>query len=211
MPDFKGESPRRKVAQIKKMQKKVAEGEDIVAMASGAKNLFTFDEALQNHDIAKLFAPPKRERGRPTKYEPEWMIDAVLEVGRFGGSKEKMAVACRISKETLYEWMEQHKEFSDAVKEATDLSQVWWENAGQSGMLGMVEGFNSSGWQFNMKTRFPDNYREVRVTELNNTGAPLIDARSITINARELDPEYRESLKMALLAAKRAIEGDDDE
>jgi len=61
-----------------------------------------------------------------------------------------------------------------------------------------------------MKTRFGESYREVRVTEL-NTNQPLIDARTVVINARELSPEYRESLKMALLAAKKLVEGDDDE
>ena len=167
--------------------------------------------SLNNHAVAQIFAVPKNKVGRPTKYDPTWMLDKIIEVGRLGGSKDKMAAMIGVHLDTLYDWAEKHAEFSEALKKAVQLSKVWWENFGQVSALGMVDGFNSTTWIFNMKNRFPETYRDVKITELNNTGAPLIDARSITINARELDPEYRQSLKLALLAAKRAVEGGDDE
>lgn len=201
----------KQTAKFREIADQVAEGKDIVAIAAGAKGLATYKDALTDNEVAKLFAVPKRKMGRPTKYEPEWMLEGVIEAGRFGASKEKMAAMIGISKDTLYKWMEEHADFSDAVKEGELLAQVWWENCGQTAALGSVDGFNSTAWIFSMKNRFPHIYRDVKVTELNSTGAPLIDARSITINARELDPEYRQSLKMALLAAKRAIEGEDDD
>lgn len=210
MPDFKDETPRRKAAQIKKMAKQVEGGEDIVAIASGAKNLITTDDAINNYEIAKLFAAPKRGRGRPTKYDPTWMHETMINIGRMGGSKEKIALYLGINKDTLNEWSKSNQEFSAALEEAMLLSQVWWENFGQAATLGMVEGWSANNWQFFMKTRFGESYREVRVTEL-NTNQPLIDARTVVINARELSPEYRESLKMALLAAKKLTEGDADE
>ena len=200
-----------KEAKLQQTIEKVEAGQDVIALASGAKDIVTFEQMLHDHEVARLFAVPKRKVGRPTKYEPEWMLDRIIDVGRLGGSKDKMASLIGIHIDTMYEWAKEHAEFSEALKIATQLSKVWWENAGQGSMLGMVEGYRDTTWIFNMKNRFPETYRDVKITELNNTGAPLIDARSITINARELDPEYRESLKMALLAAKRAIEGDDDE
>lgn len=203
---------RRNAAKFRKFQNEVNNGKDVVAAAQaiGAKDIVTFEDALNNHAIAKLFAVPKRKGGRPTKYDPSWMLDKVVEAGRLGATKEKMAAMIGISKDTLYKWIEEHDEFSDAIKEGELLSQVWWENFGQSAALGAVEGFNSTAWIFSMKNRFPDRYRDVKVTELNNKGAPLIDARSITINAYELDDDVRNNLKMALLAA-RAIDEDGDE
>ena len=202
---------RRNAAKFRKALDEVEGGKDIVAIAAGAKDLVTFEEVLNNHAIAQIFAVPKNKVGRPTKYDPTWMLDKIIEVGRLGGSKDKMAAMIGVHLDTLYDWAEKHAEFSEALKKALQLSKVWWENFGQVSALGMVDGFNSTTWIFNMKNRFPETYRDVKITELNNTGAPLIDARSITINARELDPEYRQSLKLALLAAKRAVEGGDDE
>lgn len=195
---------RREAAKFRKLQKEVDSGKDVVAVAqtTGATNVINFQDAITDHEKAKLFAVPKRKGGRPTKYDPSWMLEAVIEAGRYGATKEKMATACGISKETLYDWAEKHVEFSDAIKEGELLSQVWWENAGQLAAIGTVEGFNSTAWIFSMKNRFPDRYRDVKVTELNNKGAPLIDARSITINARELDDDVRDRLREALMAAK---------
>jgi len=203
--------PRRKAAKFRKALEEVEAGKDIVAIASGAGGLVTFEEMLNNHQVAKLFAVPKNRVGRPTKYDPTWMLDQVIETGRLGGSKDKMAAMIGVHIDTLYDWCEKHPEFSDAIKKAVQLSKVWWENAGQTASLGMVEGFNGTTWIFNMKNRFPETYRDVKVTELNNTGGPLIDARSVTINARELDADARQNLKLALLAAKRAIEGGEDD
>ncbi len=209
-PDSDG--PRRKAAKFRKMMDEVEAGKDIVAAAQtiGAKEIINFKDALSDSETAQAFAVPKRKGGRPTKYDPSWMLDAIIEAGRLGATKEKMAAMIGISKDTLYRWIEEDPEFSDAIKEGELLSQVWWENAGQLAAIGTVEGFNSTAWIFSMKNRFPDRYRDVKVTELNSNQA-LIDARTVVINARELSPEYRESLKMALLAAKKLTEGDDDE
>ena len=213
MTDGKKE-PRRKAAKFRQALEQVEGGKDIVAVAQaiGAQEIVSFEAALTNHAVARLFALPKRGRGRPTKYDPSWMCDAVIEVGRLGGSKDKMAATIGVHIDTIYEWVEKHPEFSEAIKEATQLSKVWWENCGQVSAIGMVEGFNSTAWIFNMKNRFPETYRDVKVTELNTGGAPLIDARSITISARDLDEDARENLKMALIAARR-LAGDnvDDE
>lgn len=203
---------RRNAAKFRKTLQEVESGKDIVAIAeaSGASNVISFEEAIKNHAVAKLFAVPKRKGGRPSKYDPSWMLDAVIEAGRIGGSRDKMASAIGIHIDTLYDWSEKHPEFSEAIKEAVQLSKVWWENLGQVSALGMVEGFNPTSWIFSMKNRFPETYRDVKVTELKSDG-PLVDARSVTINVRELDYEARQNLKMALLAARQAVKGNDDD
>lgn len=203
---------RRKAAELRKALEDVESGKDIVAISLGAKGIVTFEDVMASNEKAKLFAPPKRRVGRPTKYDPSWMLDAIIEVARLGASKEKMAATIGISKETLYQWCQDYPEFSDAVKEGELLSQVWWENFGQSAALGAVDGFNATSWIFSMKNRFPGIYRDVKVTELNSTGGPLIDARSITINARELDDDTREKVRAAIEAVRMLQRsGDDDD
>lgn len=191
-----------KEAKLQETIEKVEAGTDIVALAAGAQQVITFEQMLHDHEVARLFALPKRKVGRPTKYEPNWMLERIIEVGRLGGSKDKMASLIGVHIDTMYEWAKEHPEFSEALKIATQLSKVWWENAGQGAMLGMVEGYRDTTWIFNMKNRFPETYRDVKVTELNNTGGPLIDARSITINARELDENTRAQLRAAIQAVK---------
>ena len=56
--------------------------------------------------------------------------------------------------DTLYHWEKIHPEFSEAKKHGVSRSRIWWERAGQSGMLGEVKGFNAAVWIFNMKNRF---------------------------------------------------------
>lgn len=203
----------KKAAKFREMMDEVKAGKDIVAAAQivGAKDIINFKDALANNEIAIALAVPKRKGGRPTKYDPSWMLETVIEAGRLGATKEKMAALIGISKDTLYNWIEDNPEFSDAIKEAEMLSQVWWENAGQLAAIGTIDGFNATSWIFSMKNRFPDRYKDVKVTELNNTGNPLIDARKVVINARDLDDDVRENLRAALLAARLIESGGDNE
>ena len=211
MSDDKRKSPRRNAAKFRKALEEVEAGKDIVAVvAAGAKGLVDYKDAIANNDLAVLFAPPKPKRGRPSKYDPSWMNDAMIEAARLGASKEKIVSILGISLETFRTWKNQHPEFLEAVKEAELLSQVWWENVGQVAVIGGVDGFHATSWIFSMKNRFPNNYRDVRVTELQSDG-PIVDARSVTINVRELDYDARQSLKMALLAAKEATKDDKDD
>lgn len=89
--------------------------------------------------------------GRPTKYKPEY-CDLVIEKMNQGFSKEAMAGHIGISKSTLYEWTKKHKEFSNAIKEGVELSRVFWEDIGITGVLA-GQG-NATMWAFNMKNRF---------------------------------------------------------
>lgn len=90
--------------------------------------------------------------GRPTKYKPE-MCQQVIDFMAQGYSKEATAAQIGIAKDTLYEWVKKHTEFSDAIKEGEDKSRLWWEKIGMAGMVGKVPGFNATTWIFNMKNR----------------------------------------------------------
>lgn len=96
---------------------------------------------------------------RPTDYKPEY-CDKVIELGREGASKAEMAHALGASRQTLDNWAAAHPEFLDAVKEATELSQGWWESQGRKATFGAMPGFNATSYIFNMKNRFPGDWKD---------------------------------------------------
>ena len=101
--------------------------------------------------------------GRPRDYRPEY-CEQVIELGRLGKSVVQMACALDVHKDTLYEWVKVHPDFSDALTRAKQLSQDWWETKGQDGLT--TPGFNASLWSRSMAARFPDDYTERQKREL---------------------------------------------
>lgn len=95
--------------------------------------------------------------GRPTDYDPAY-CERVIAWGRDGKSRTWMAAEIGVHRETLYNWEKQHPEFFDALKRAKALEQQWWEDAGQTGMVG--DKFNGQVWGRSMAARFPDDWRE---------------------------------------------------
>ena len=109
--------------------------------------------------------------GRPSTYNPEF-CERVIEYGKQGKSITWMAAELGVHKDSLYEWMKVHPEFSDAITQAKQYSQQWWEDAGQNGML--APGFNASVWSRSMAARFPEDWRENKGVELSGpNGGPM--------------------------------------
>ena len=105
--------------------------------------------------------------GRPTKYKAS-MIDLISKMGNHGESMAEFAVSLDISKDTLYEWMHDKKEFSDAIKAARLRSQVWWESTAKT--QAKEGGGNAAALLFQIKNRFADDYRDKQETELSTKG-----------------------------------------
>ena len=101
----------------------------------------------------------KRSVGRPSDYDAKF-CETVIALGQEGASKAEMAAGCGVTKQTLDNWCEAHPEFFGAVKEAVAFSQAWWEKQGRIATFGGIEGFNATSFIFNMKNRFPDDWRE---------------------------------------------------
>lgn len=104
------------------------------------------------------------ERGRPSKYDPAF-CEKVIAVGADGGTLAEMADAIDIDRSTLNAWVEKHPEFSRAVKAGLGKAQAWWEKNGRIATFGGKEGFNATSFIFNMKNRFPDDWKDKRETE----------------------------------------------
>lgn len=89
--------------------------------------------------------------GRPTLYKPEYCERLIGHMSN-GLSFESFAAVIDVNRDTLYEWVKTHTDFSDAKKRATDKCLLWWE----------VEGINALNrkfyqpaiWIFNVRNRF---------------------------------------------------------
>lgn len=107
--------------------------------------------------------------GRPTKYpkskkKQKEFCQALIEHGRSGLSFETFGVSDAavkvigdyVTKETLYQWLKIHPEFSDAKKVFTQLSRDFWEAIARDHLTHYKDGkqLNSTVWIFNMKNRF---------------------------------------------------------
>lgn len=101
--------------------------------------------------------------GRPTKYHKKF-CEQLVDHMKKGLSFESFAADCECHKETLYEWVNQHPEFSEAKKRGTAFSSKRWEEIGMAGMAGKIKGFNAAVWIFNMKNRF--HWRDKRELDI---------------------------------------------
>lgn len=106
-------------------------------------------------------ADEPKKAGQPTKYKPEYpeKLKAWMEKGY---SFQSFAGHVRVNIDTLYEWERNNPEFSDAKKEAMELSRVFWESVGIDGVYSTKDGpnVNPTVYIFNMKNRFPKEWRD---------------------------------------------------
>jgi hypothetical protein len=119
----------------------------------------------------------KNKGGRPRKeFKQEWCNKLVKHMEQ-GYSFESFGGVISCAKDTLYTLLERHPEFSDAKKLGESKSRLFWERAGIEGMNGMIKGFVSGTWIFNMKNRFGwADKQEVTGKD----GEPIITA--VTVN-----------------------------
>ena len=145
--------------------------------------------------------PAKRPVGRPSSYEPEY-CEIIIELGKLGKSIAQMASAFDVDKASIFDWAANHEEFSTALARARAHSQTWWENAAQENMAD--RNFNAQLWLKSVASRFRDDYTERQVTEVSGPDGGAIKHETIKkFDASDLEPEQREVIKQALLAAMK--------
>jgi hypothetical protein len=94
--------------------------------------------------MAKPTKQPEKV-GRPSKYKPEYGELLINHMGD-GYSIESFAGVLRISKDTVYEWINKHPEFSDAKKAGEGLRHLCYEKLGMEASKGKVDGFNATAF-----------------------------------------------------------------
>ena len=106
--------------------------------------------------------------GRPTDYKPEY-CESVVKWGKLGKSKAWLCAELMIVDQTMRNWCEQHPAFLEAMELSQKLSQQWWEDTGQNGMLS--KSIDSSIYSRSMGARFPADWREKsEQTQTHNKG-----------------------------------------
>lgn len=158
--------------------------------------------------MAQIQPPVPAPVGRPTGYSPQHCFKAIA-LGTEGKSKAVIAANLGVSIRTLYNWMQDHPEFLQAMEQAETLAQCWWEEAGQKGMF--MQGFSAAVWSRSMSARFPRDWREqpkmVEHTGVNG-GAIEFDVKT-TISVDKMSDRALEALEEALMIIKQDPEGED--
>jgi len=120
--------------------------------------------------------------GQPTKYKTAYCVRLIKWMEK-GMSFESFAGDVSVHKDTLYEWVKVHPEFSDAKRQAFAKGQVFWEKMGIHGAAGKLKNFNNGAWIFNMKNRF--NWRDKQdVVTRDETFKPIKDMSEDEIEDR---------------------------
>lgn len=100
-------------------------------------------------------------------YRPEY-CDMAIAAGKDGKSLAWIGASIGVCRATLWTWRKEIPEFGAAVDLSQTYAQQWWEDAGQSNLA--TTGFSASMWSRSMAARFPDDWREVKGTELSAPG-----------------------------------------
>lgn len=105
--------------------------------------------------------------GPACTYRPEY-CDLAIEAGKNGKSLTWIAAEIGVSRFTVWTWRKEFPDFGAAVELSQAYAQQWWEDAGQNNLA--TTGFSASMWSRSMAARFPDDWREVKGTELSAPG-----------------------------------------
>lgn len=109
--------------------------------------------------------------GRPSKYEPKF-CDMLQEHFQQGYSFESFGGVAGVSKQTLYNWCDEHEEFLDAKRTYETASQLEWEKRLRS--LATTGEGNATAIIFGLKNRASDSWRDMKATELSGpNGEPI--------------------------------------
>lgn len=117
-------------------------------------------------------------QGRPSKYDPKF-VDQVLPFMAQGYSTTALAGHLGVSRSTLYLWMEQHPEFSDAVKEGMAASAIWWEDCLRNNAI-KGEG-NATSAIFGLKNRASDDWRDKRDVDYTSSDGTMTPPTTIVL------------------------------
>ena len=101
----------------------------------------------------------KKPVGRPTKYKPEY-CQQLIEHMALGLSYECFGAVIDVSLSTTQRWEGLHEEFSVAKIKGFHKSRLFYERLGRQALLGNIPNFNTTIWIFNMKNRFPNEWRD---------------------------------------------------
>lgn len=103
-----------------------------------------------------------------------------------GYSKGALAGHLGVARSTLFLWIDQHPEFSDAIKQGEAASQAWWEGIVRD-CAAKGEG-NATAAIFGLKNRATDDWHDRK--DVNHTSSdgsmspkPTLDVSGLSVEA----------------------------
>ena len=90
---------------------------------------------------------------------------------RQGYSFTSFSAVVHVNQDTLHNWGRLYPEFAEAKHMAFEYCRLFWEKKGIEGLFnenlgqGVSRSFNSSNWIFQMKNRFPKEWRDRQEVE----------------------------------------------
>lgn len=105
--------------------------------------------------------------GRETDYKPEF-CQMLIEHMSEGLSFKSFGGIVSVCKDTLYEWVKVHKQFSDSKDIGHLKSMLFYEKVGKKGMMNEIPFFNDRIFRLNMINRFREDWTDGTKNENNN-------------------------------------------
>ncbi|MEH2525848.1 MULTISPECIES: hypothetical protein [unclassified Bradyrhizobium] len=133
---------------------------------------------FQQKRVPAHYRDPNYTTGRPSEYRPEY-CQLVQDVMSEGFSLTAFAGQIRVAKETVYEWIRRHSEFSDAVSRA----RVARVRALEAKLLRSRKGAETTAAIFALRNADPTEWRDIKHTthDHNHKIEQLTDAQLFAI------------------------------
>jgi transposase len=107
----------------------------------------------------------KRPVGKPTDYKPEYCQELIDYMAQ-GYGYLAFAGKIGVSIQTMYDWEKAHDEYLEAKERAFEANRRVWDEAATDAALGRKTGINPTIMIFNLKNRFPKEWRDRRELDL---------------------------------------------
>lgn len=111
---------------------------------------------------------------RPTKYDPEFCEQAIVFMSE-GYSTKAFAGSIGVSLSTVYKWMDDHPEFSEAIKAAQASGAMWWEKALKQ--VASTGDGNASAAIFGVKNRSQEEWKDKQELDHTSTDGSMSPSR----------------------------------
>jgi transposase-like protein len=128
--------------------------------------------------------------GCPTKYRPEFVAE-VATLAKQGKTITGIAAHFGVVRETIYDWMDKHPDFSDAIKLAKTTQLGVLEDVLLKQAKGVIEG-NTAAIIWAMKNQHPEQYQDRR--DLNVKVEQVVEINFLGYDGDEpaIDGEFTE-------------------
>jgi hypothetical protein len=122
--------------------------------------------------------------GRPTNYRPEY-CDMVIEFMADGYSVAAFAGHIRTTRQTIYNWANEHPEFFDALKTAQAMAARWWEDALRN--VAITGQGNATAAIFALKNRGCDEWRDKQELDHTSSDGSMTPKPAVELTDEQLE------------------------